>query len=810
MLPLPGQEPSPGLDMLTPLRHHAFTMNVGEHQFTHQRPAPAWRRAKTPMKSASITYLSVLSLTLVFATAALRAGLVSPDGKLVAYTISAYDEDGSLYNEIFIRASDGSSPKTLGQAAGQRDQVSWIGNDRIALSEFASSDVFAVFDISGKRLADIVLPPDCDALYMAVSPDGQKVTFTGSRKAGDKKQYGLFVYDIKSGAVKLLIEEAIKTLAAWSPDSQKLALGVGVGYTRNHPLQIVDVSSGKVDDTGVLGAGASWSPDGKHIACTADVQRGGGWFAGVPMSGKLGLYNVEQRQTRVVAGTDGALHPAWSKSGNLVAYLAGGKIGITSLDGGTTAIVQPTDGDQFKATLQMGWVGDEALYIRTENNLARFDVAQGKLATVVQWDAPKAPDLKPQNFQVLELPRVTVRYARIDKKYAEAFGNILAEALKVYESHGFKMPGKVSLEIQIDPSSTRLWTDGDSQMFLHLKSKELLAPATKTGVFNIYGMCHELGHIAMYRSMENLMGLPPGVGEGWAHYAGSVVVTEVADKLGKSIWPEYYDIADVEGIGRLKRTAAQAESWDKMDSTTRAALVFYKMETEFGRDKLAAAMTAALAERPTGKALMPLLLVKLRTVTSNPTAADWVPESMLVPQVDWQTKERNPGPEFFADQKIEQEGDGLWLFYDDGTMEDKLSMSGSAETVLFRLPEGSWQFDGLKLFSARYGADEPPREDISIYLCDANFNLLREVKVPYANLAKGREKWQSVSFPPVDLPQIFYVGIDFHATAQKGVYVGMDKNVKRSHSRVAMPYAEVSDMKTTADWMIRAHLSPQK
>lgn len=253
-------------------------------------------------------------------------------------------------------------------------------------------------------------------------------------------------------------------------------------------------------------------------------------------------------------------------------------------------------------------------------------------AKLSKWDQPKPPALQSAGFKIVELPRVTVRYARFDKAYAVALGRILQEALNVYEAHGFKMPQKVSLEAQIDPAGTQLWTDGASHLFLRLKSKELLAPASRTGVFNIYGMCHELGHIAMYRSLSSLMGLPQGVAEGWADYAGKVVVTEVASRLGKSIWPEYYDVAEVEGIGRLKRDAAQAKSWDKLNPTLRAGLVFYRLETEYGRDKLAAAMTAALAERPTGKALMPLMLAKLRAATGNPAAAAWAP-SVLKLQV---------------------------------------------------------------------------------------------------------------------------------------------------------------------------------
>ena len=736
--------------------------------------------------------------------AALQAGMISPDGKFAAYTVPAYDEDADLCHEVFVKTTDGSSTRKLDRLKGNWTQVEWIGNDQLVISPFAMADRFVVFDMVGTRLPDIVLPSGCHPLYVALSPDGQNVAFTGSGNLGGKEPYGLFVCHLQQNEVRLLLEKGIKTRAAWSPDSRRLALGTGQGYTKNYPLQIVDIATGSVDDTGALGVGASWSPDGRLIACTSQVTRGGSWYAGVPTDGKLGLFDVEKRQMHVVEGTDGAMQPTWSKTGSLVAYVAGKDVGIVAREGGKPTKVQPVI-ENLKE-VQMAWVGDDALYIRAKTCLARFDVPTARLANVAEWNTPRAPELKNEDFKLVELPRVTVRYARFDRKYAEALGKILGQALKVYESLGFKMPLKVTLEAQIDPSRTQLWTDGESQMFLLLKSKESLAPATRTGVYNIYGMCHELGHIAMYRNLGSLLGLPAGIGEGWAHYAGSIVVTDVAAELGNTIWPEYYDVAEVEGIGRLKRESQTAKPWDQLDANARAALMFYRIESEFGRARLGAAMTAALAERPTGKDLVPLLLVKLRQATSNPTAADWIPESALVPHVEWSTKERNPGDNFFADQKVEQDNAGTWLIYDDGTMEDKRSMSGSAETVLFRPPEGSWQLDGIKLFGARYGENEPPKEDISVYVCNEAFELLQEVKVPYSCFEKGEEKWHRLSFDPVNVTRTFYLGIDFHATATKGVYVGMDKAVQRSHSRIAMPYAYVGDMRETADWMIRPHL----
>ena len=84
-----------------------------------------------------------------------------------------------------------------------------LGNDRIVIGQFAVADHFVVLDTTGKRLPDIVLPSGCDPLYMALSPDGQKVAFTGSRNIGGKESYGVFVCQPKQGEARVLIKKTI-------------------------------------------------------------------------------------------------------------------------------------------------------------------------------------------------------------------------------------------------------------------------------------------------------------------------------------------------------------------------------------------------------------------------------------------------------------------------------------------------------------------------------------------------------------------------------------------------------------------------
>jgi hypothetical protein len=58
--------------------------------------------------------------------ASLLSDMVSPDGKWVAYTIPAFDDDADLDSEIFLKSTDETPPWSLGKVAGELDPVTWI------------------------------------------------------------------------------------------------------------------------------------------------------------------------------------------------------------------------------------------------------------------------------------------------------------------------------------------------------------------------------------------------------------------------------------------------------------------------------------------------------------------------------------------------------------------------------------------------------------------------------------------------------------------------------------------------------------
>jgi len=763
--------------------------------------------------------------------------LISPDGRHLVYGISAYNESAEPVNRLMVCKSDGTEQREVAVVPAENDkflsagfdEILWWGNDRLICS-YRESLRYIVTSLDGLTLSEIKLPDGCDILYKRISPNSKQVAFVGSfHSSGGSRQNGLFVIELVTGRVRHLIDKALKTAPAWSGDSKKLAIGNSAGYAKYYPLVIVNVQTGEVSGTDAEGVGASWSPDGRFLAFTTETVRGGSWLYGIPRDGRIGVLNLatwelnhasppalnnRERETGKY-DTQGSLLPVWSPDGQWIAYLrsTASRANKESERKGSEEIwIVDKQGQNARKIMDdfypIAWADDsQSLFVLKENEVDHIDTKSLSIETVASCEKAQRPKLPPADTIVHERPGVIVRTLRIDRAYGEAFAAILSEARREYENtFGFSLPETIVLEASREPrQKLRLWTDGNSQIFLTISSQSQLAPSPRSGIFNIYGMCHELGHVVMYRGMKNQVGLPDGVGEGWAHYAGSVVVDTVAEHLGHKIWPEPYDVKSTEGLLRLQNQVERAD-WANLDATKRAAKVFYELEKKHGRKMVGAALGRALNQRPSGKELMPLVVRSLCELTADTTAGDWIPKEVLVPEIKWNVKERQVGDDFFNDIKMLTDQSGILLYYDDGTAEGKLSISGSGHTVLFRRPEESLLIDRVDVFGSRYGKLKPPDEDFTIYVCDEDFNPLHEFNRPYGLFKRGENQWFNIPIDPVSVPRRFYICLSFNPTGTKGVYVTYDQSVACSHSRLALPYTSVSDVKKKYDWMIRVHL----
>ncbi|MEZ8221923.1 hypothetical protein GG496_002093 [Candidatus Fervidibacteria bacterium JGI MDM2 JNZ-1-D12] len=415
-----------------------------------------------------------------------------------------------------------------------------------------------------------------------------------------------------------------------------------------------------------------------------------------------------------------------------------------------------------------------------------------------------------EEVKAIKGKHIVVEYPVKLERYAKAFLQIGDAAWDAYrELYNLPLPEPIELQIRLVPEKgerfASLWTDGQKFIFLEVGSEKPLLAPTKGGAHNVYGICHELAHIAIYHRMTQVARIPEGIAEGWTYYFGSVITSHLFEKLGAQVYPDPHDYHETSGMARLLR---QLET--RRDPQTLAAKILYDVERKYGRQVLSEALNRTLSQRPSGHELVAKFVEALVAVTNDPQAKALVPEQFLKPQARIETEFPDiTQKRLYYGLKMEWHEGLLQLRYDDGEKDGQWSIAGSGHGIIFVKPEGKWQLVAVEFYGARYGALQPPDEDFSIFLCNEKFEVIREFRAPYSLFAQqGEWKWERISVEPTEVPDFFYIVIAFNPTATKGIYMAYDADVPRSHSREAFPGSHLMDTEKTYDWMIRCYLKP--
>ncbi len=406
----------------------------------------------------------------------------------------------------------------------------------------------------------------------------------------------------------------------------------------------------------------------------------------------------------------------------------------------------------------------------------------------------------------------------VEEAYAEAIEVLVETAWKGYvEDLGMPMPELITVHLSLDPDhELKLYTDGKSCIFLNLASMDQLKPSPRSGVFNIYGFCHELGHIAQYHRMKTVTGLHPGVAEAWAHLCGSVVCDYVYGKKGRKLWPMPFDYKKVEGTARIrralkKRSRARGEGSD-FDTAVKG---FWRLYLVLKKKNFFKAADACLKTEPTGDEFLPRLLEEARKVSGKKRLPEFFPESFMKKQFSW-----NPGPPdlkskaTFKDLLVSgKKNKTVKLHYHPGEPDPSVyrSIGGTAYFQVFRAPEkAGGRIAGIELFGYRYGSRADDDEEITVWISDAGMKVLHEHKIKYRDLNWGREcTWFRIpGLKPVDVPRHFFVGVFFNAHATKGYFMGYQKKV-HGHSYTGTP-ATGLELLRGQDWIMRVEVETGK
>jgi RNA polymerase sigma-70 factor (ECF subfamily) len=146
----------------------------------------------------------------------------------------------------------------------------------------------------------------------------------------------------------------------------------------------------------------------------------------------------------------------------------------------------------------------------------------------------------------------------------------------------------------------------------------------------------------------------------------------------------------------------------------------------------------------------------------------------------------------------------------DGKADGRKSLAGAGEMIRFTLPAPGLLVRGLRIHGSRYGYPQAPKEDFTISFQDEDLSEkpLHVEKAPYSRFQRGEAKWVTIRFKePLELPETFWVTLDFNAEQTKGVYVSYDTSTGGEHSKIGLPGEEAEDVGFEGDWMIEALLT---
>ncbi len=397
----------------------------------------------------------------------------------------------------------------------------------------------------------------------------------------------------------------------------------------------------------------------------------------------------------------------------------------------------------------------------------------------------------------LSLDHVVVSYSGIGKAYAEAIGRTVAAARSAaIEQFGFDMPQTITVTISIDAmGNVGLMNDGQDRFMLTVRSEDDLRKPSTSGVFQLYGFCHEVAHLAMYRVVRDHSWMTSDAAEGWAHYMGSRLVDAVYAKEGPNLWPDRYDYIE-DGTKRLAR------QWAKDKESVRGPAAWQRLARIVGDKEIAPIFRAwgktefdpADPAESLGKALL--------ATSSNAQAGEWWEQSRELLVL------KRPKSKLSAETVDQKQlgGQARELAQDDGQAAGKASLAGGGHAVRFEAPGDNWYLTQVRIHGSRYGMPAPPKEDFSVWICDGDFKSIVKLSYPYAKFQRAAEgRWVALSVKPTRVPKEFIVCVGFNPTATKGVYVSRDaqgsgNSLTGLPGRTGHPFQQ-------GDWMIRATVS---
>jgi hypothetical protein len=170
-----------------------------------------------------------------------------------------------------------------------------------------------------------------------------------------------------------------------------------------------------------------------------------------------------------------------------------------------------------------------------------------------------------------ETEHFQVKYEAESEKYVDASLKVLELGKKIADRNGYKLPNKLKFSV-IKTDRNVLYFDRKklNAIVLEYKSLDAFLSPSEGGKNNIYGLCHEIGHLCMHNIVHNKNNwMSYDFRESWADFFGNILVDSVSHYLGTDFWPNQYNFLDFAGTRAMNnRISNKNPKLLKFDAST--------------------------------------------------------------------------------------------------------------------------------------------------------------------------------------------------------------------------------------------------
>lgn len=176
-----------------------------------------------------------------------------------------------------------------------------------------------------------------------------------------------------------------------------------------------------------------------------------------------------------------------------------------------------------------------------------------------------------------ETEHFRARYETEAEPYVVAGLELLETVRTIATNNGFYLPEMIRFSvIRSDRNVLYFKKKSLKEIVWEYNDLKNFLPPVESGKKNIYGLCHEMGHLCMYNTNHNRNNwMSYDYREAWADYFGNLLVDSIYDRLGTGFWPDPHDYSEFSGMDYFAERIR--EDRPEMQTFYRAGMYWYEL-----------------------------------------------------------------------------------------------------------------------------------------------------------------------------------------------------------------------------------------